>query len=198
KIEFIDKDPSNLTFEIINDIFTAYTLRTYLNSIELILIKSIVHNREDDLIIRVWDDKIFFSDLNLRVIYYQDNIEFPRILLQTIDGHINFEEHFLTMNLGQLFTENHSKYQFIYFNLIANKNFYLKQLSNNQTELYYRSFRQISPSEYQIHLTTMAIKESISDTIIHNNNNTKLFFPSTEKLQIINIHFWPIYHEMLE
>ncbi|CAF4633323.1 unnamed protein product, partial [Rotaria sp. Silwood2] len=198
KIEFIDKDPSNLTFEIINDIFTAYTLRTYLNSIELILIKSIVHNREDDLIIRVWDDKIFFSDLNLRIIYYQDNIEFPRILLQTIDGYINFEENFLTMNLGQLFTENHSKYQFIYFNLISNKNFYLKQLSNNQTELYYRSFRQISPSEYQIHLTTMAIKESISDTIIHNNNNTKIFFPSTEKLQIINIHFWPIYHEMLE
>ncbi|CAF3646053.1 unnamed protein product, partial [Rotaria sp. Silwood2] len=88
KIEFIDKDPSNLTFEIINDIFTAYTLRTYLNSIELILIKSIVHNREDDLIIRVWDDKIFFSDLNLRVIYYQDNIEIPRILLQTIEGYI--------------------------------------------------------------------------------------------------------------
>ncbi|CAF4256183.1 unnamed protein product, partial [Rotaria sordida] len=34
KIEFIDKDQSNLTYEIINDIYTSYTLRTYTNSIE--------------------------------------------------------------------------------------------------------------------------------------------------------------------
>ncbi|CAF3680784.1 unnamed protein product [Rotaria sp. Silwood1] len=42
------------------------------------------------------------------------------------------------------------------------------------------------------------IKEFIPEIIFHNNNNhTKIFFPSIEKLQTINIHFLPIYREML-
>ncbi|CAF1139702.1 unnamed protein product, partial [Rotaria sordida] len=147
----------------------------------------------------IWDDKIFFSDLNLYIIYYQYKIEFPKIQSQIINGYINFDENFLTINLGQLFIENHSIYQFISFNLISNKFFFLKQLSNNQTELYFKSFHQTSSIEYQIHLTIMAIKESIPGITFHNNNNnTKIFFPSTEKFQTINIHLWPIYRQMLE
>lgn len=196
RINFIDKDQSNLTFEIVNDLFSAYTLQTPTNSIELLLIKPIISNRQDTLIIRIWDDKIFYVDLNLTVVYLHYDIEFPKVISQTIHGYINFEENFLPINLGQLFIENQSQYGSIYFNLIANKNFFIKQISNNQTELYFKPLDQTSSNKYQIHLAAMALLNPIPDMILY--NSTEIFFPPTIQYQIINIHLWPIHREMLD
>ncbi|CAF1545949.1 unnamed protein product [Rotaria magnacalcarata] len=196
KIDFIDKDQSNLTYEIINDISSTYTLRTYADSIELLLDKPILNNRQDNLIIRIWDEKIFFSDLNLSIIYLQDEIDFPTITSQTIQGYINFEENFLPINLGELFIENHAQYEYIHFNLIADRNFFLTQLSNNQTELYFKPLHQTSSIEYRIRLTVMAIPKPIPGLVLQ--NNTQIFFPSNIQFQTINIQLRSIYREMLD
>ncbi|CAM4917237.1 unnamed protein product [Rotaria socialis] len=196
KIDFIDKDQSNLTYEIINDISSTYTLRTYSDSIELLLNRPILNNRQDNLIIRIWDDNIFFSDLDLSIIYLHDEIDFPTITSQTIQGYINFEENFLPINLGQLFIENHAQYEYIHFNLIADKNFFLKQLSNNQTELYFKSLHQTASTEYRIRLTVMAIPKPIPGLVLQ--NNTQIFFPSNIQFQTINIQLRSIYRDMLD
>jgi hypothetical protein len=130
------------------------------------------------------------------LIYLQHEIEFPTILSRTIDGYINLQGNSSPINLGQLFIQNHSQYQFIYFHLIPHKHFFLKQLSNNQTELYFKPFHQSSFIEFQIHLTAIATHKAIPK--INFNNNTKIFFPSTLKHQSINIHLRPIHHEMLD
>ncbi len=196
KIEGIDEYQSNLTYEIFNDTFSSYNLRISSNLTELILNKSILYNREDNLIIHFWNNENFFLILYLRLIYLQYEIQFPKILIQTIDGYINSQENISMIKLGQLFIKNHSQYQFIYFNLISNKHFFLKQLSNNQAELYFHSFHQSSFQEFQIDLTAIALSESIPE--IDFSNNTKVFFPSITKSQSIDIHLWPINHEMLD
>ncbi len=196
KIEAIDKDQSNLTFEIINTTSSIYTLRSSSNSTELILIKPILNDQEDNLIIRLWENNIAFSDLYLRLIYLEHQIEFPTIRSQTIEGYINLEDNSSTINLGQLFIQNHSQYEFIYFHLIPNKDFLLKQLSNNQTQLYFKPFHPSSSIESQIHLTAITSYKPILK--INSHNNTKIFFPSTIKHQTINIHLWFINHEMLD
>ena len=68
-------------------------------------------------------------------------------------------------------------------------------MSNNQTELYFKPYYQSSFINFQIHLTVITLSKLIPDIIFH--RRTKTFFPSTIKSQIINIHLWPINHEML-
>ncbi|CAF4308072.1 unnamed protein product, partial [Rotaria magnacalcarata] len=53
-IEAIDKDQSNLTFEILNDTYSSYKLQTSINQTELILIEPILIDRDDNFIIRLW------------------------------------------------------------------------------------------------------------------------------------------------
>jgi len=141
KIDTINNDKSNLTFELIGNVSSIYTLHSSSNSTELILNKSIINNQEHNLIIRLWKNNISYSDLYLRLIYLQSQIEFPTILSQTIDGYINVEGNSSVINLGQLFLKNHSQYEFIYFYLLnSTKDYFLQQLSNNQTELYLKPF----------------------------------------------------------
>jgi hypothetical protein len=81
--------------------------------------------------------------------------------------------------------------------LISNKDsFFLKQLSNNQTELYFKFFHQTFFQKFQIDLITIALSDPIPD--IDFSTNTKIFFPSKIKSQSIDIHLWSINHEMLD
>jgi hypothetical protein len=183
---------TNFTYEILNDTFSSYNLRLSSNSTELILIQSILHNREDNLIIRRWNANNFF-DLKLRLIYLQSELKVPTILTQTIDGYLKLDETSSNINLGQLFIHDHDQYQFIYFHLISNQYFSLQQLSNNRTDLY---FHQSSFGDFQIDLISIALTESIPD--IDFSKKTKIFFPSIIESQSINIHLWPINREMLD
>ena len=196
KIEGIDRYQSYSTSEILNDTFSSYTLRTLSNFTELLLLKSVVHNHEEDLTIRFWKSSNFFFDLKFRLIYYQSKIQYPTILSQTIDGYLNFQTNSSAINLGQLLIQNHSKYPFIYFHLTSNQHFFLKQLSNNQTELYLKTFQHSIPIESQIHLTAIALSEPIPK--ISFSNTTKIFFPPNTKSQSINIHLWPVTQQMLD
>ncbi|CAF3364203.1 unnamed protein product [Rotaria sp. Silwood1] len=213
-IEIINKDQLNLNIEILNDTYSSYKLQTSLNFAELILIDSIFIDREDYLIIRLWNNNnnISYSmDLYIHLIYAQRSIDYPIIIPQTIDGYINIDENFSLINFGQLFIKNHSEYKFIYFNLKSNEYFFLKQLSNNQTELYYNSSLQKYSQQqqqqqkyrllqYQIELNVIAINQSIP--IINFSQNFIIHFTKTSNLllktHLIDLHLWPIDREMLE
>ncbi|CAF4778566.1 unnamed protein product, partial [Rotaria sp. Silwood2] len=212
-IEIINKDQLNLNIEILNDTYSSYKLQTSLNITELILIDSIIIDRDDNLIIRLWNNnnnnnKSYYMDLYIRLIYVQHSIDYPIIIPQTIDGYINLEENISLINFGQLFIQNQSDYKFIYFNLKLHEHFYLKQLSNQHIELYYNSSLQKYSQQqqkyrllqYQIELNVIAINQSIPEidyshnTIIHfTKNNYSLL-----KTHFIDIHLWPIDREMLE
>ncbi|UJR21665.1 hypothetical protein I4U23_024742 [Adineta vaga] len=194
-IEAIDKDQSKLTFEILNNPLSMYTLRSSSNSTEVILEKSITHNQEDNLIIRVLDNDKLFSDLHLRLIYYQHQIDYPKILSQTIDGYINLDENSSNIKLGELLIENHSQYSTIYFNLLPHKSFFLQQLSSNQTELYFKLFNHTSLITFELQLIAFIPSKSIPNIILQ--NKTKLFFPSIIQPQTLHIHLWSINNEML-
>ncbi|CAF3595684.1 unnamed protein product [Adineta steineri] len=211
RIDIIDKDYSNLTFEIFNNTFSSYKIQLNGNTTELILLEPILVDHEDNLIIRVWDNDTLLSpyyiDLYLRLIYLQRQIELPTILPQTIDGYINLEEQSSRVNFGEIFLQNHSEYKFILYNLISNKNFFLKQISNNQTELYFNSLQQYSQQQkhqrllqYQIELTAIAINQSIPN--INFSNNTIIYLPtninSSVKSHSIDVHLWLIDREMLD
>lgn len=205
KIEAIDKDQTNLTFEIINNTF--YTFNFLLNNtIELILIKPIVNDYEDNLIIRIWDHQTYL-DLYLHVIYLQREIFTPKILSQTIDGYINLEENISTINCGQLFIENQSKYNYIHYNLLSNQHFSLKQISNNETELYFHSFSLSSFSpppqkhrllQFQIELTAIALNQSIPNLKFSTNPIIYLPQKSLPNSHSIDINLWSIDREMLD
>lgn len=186
-------DESNFTCEIIDDILSSYNLRISSNLTELILIQSIHHNREDNLIIRCWKTSKSFFDLKLRLIYLQSELKFPMILSETIDGYLNLDEISSNINLGQLFIHNHDQYQFIYFHLITNQYFSLQQLSHNRTDLYFHSFHR---GDFQIDLIPIALSESIPD--IDYSKKIKIFIPSITEFQSINIHLSPINREMLD
>lgn len=191
----IDGIQSNITYAIINDTFSNYNLRISSNITEVILNKSIHINHEDNIKIRQWNGRNILFDINLRLIYFQSEIKYPTLLTQIIDGYINFQENSSIINLGQLFIKNHSEYKFIYFNLLPNKDFFLKQLSNNQTEIYLKTSHQSYFREFQIHLNIFALSKPIPN--IDFSNNIQIFFPSQTKSQSINIHLWSINHEML-
>ena len=189
----IDVSPSNFTYEIFNETMSNYSLRPSDNCFELVLTKRILSNHEENLVIR-------FSqtlDYKFRLIFHQSNIFEPMILSQTIDGYINFLNNSLPINLGQLFIENHSQYSFVYFQLQDNnEQFYLKQLSNNQTELYFQPRYSSIFVEFDIHLTAFAVQKPIPN--IDFSTNTKIFFANQTKSQTISVHFWSINHEMFD
>ena len=209
QIQVIDKDQSNLTFELI-DSSSFYALQSSFNSSELRLRQSITQDREDHLIIRIWDEKTLFSssyiDLHLQVIFVQRDIVLPEIIPQVIDGYISFEDNSSTINFGPLIIANQSQYPFIYYNLLPNEHFFLKQISSNQTELH---LRPIDPSsqqnkarliQFQVQLTAIALQQSIPNLAL--DQKTKLYLPpklsSEEKVHSIDIHLWSIDREMLD
>ena len=51
--EFTTENLTDLTFEILNDTYSSYTIESSLKRTELILIKPIVIDRDDNLIIRL-------------------------------------------------------------------------------------------------------------------------------------------------
>ncbi len=203
KIEAIDKDETNITFEIVNNTF--YKLHSFLNNtIELILIKTIINDQEDNLIIRIWDNqKSYYLDLHIYLMYLKREIDIPKIIPQTIDGYINLEENISTINFGPLFIENNSEYKFIHYNLISNEYFSLKQISNNQTDLYFNSLQSYSHQQkhhllqFQIELTVIAINQSIPKL---NFSNNLIIYPPLNHLKshTIDIHLWLIDREMLD
>ncbi|UJR27505.1 hypothetical protein I4U23_008789 [Adineta vaga] len=213
KIEVFDRDQLNLTFQILNDTFSSYKLFSYENTTELILSEPILFDHEDYLIIRVWDNQTLSSsynlDLHLNIIYLQRDVSLPSILPHTIDGYINLEEKYSQINFGEIFLQNQTNYQFISYNLLSNQYFSLKQLSNNQTDLYFNSFQQQQYLhqqkhqrllQYQIELTTFAINQSMPD--INFSNQTIFYLPTNIKSQLkshlIDIHLWLIDREMLD
>ncbi|CAF3768749.1 unnamed protein product [Rotaria sordida] len=218
RIEIINKDQLYLNFEILNDTYSSYNLQSSLNFTDLILINSIVTDREDNLIIRLSNNNnnntyltSYYIDLYIHLIYIQRSIDYPTIVQQTIDGYINSDENFPLINFGQLFIQNQSDYKFIYFNLKSNEYFSLKQLSNNHIELYYNSsLQQYSKQQqqkyrllqYQIELNVIAINQSIPEINFSNNNNTIIYFSKNHnnllKSHLIDLHLWPIDREMLE
>ncbi len=192
-------DQTNLTFEILNNTF--YSIRSLINNtIELILIQPILNDRDDHLIIRLRDNQT--SDLHLHLIYLQPQIIQPKIIPQTIDGYINLDENISMINFGQLMIENQSNYQFIHYNLLSNKYFNLKQISNNQTELYFHSHQPYSQQQkhrllqFQIELTAIAINQSLPK--INFSNNPIIYLPINPKSHFIDIHLWSIDREMLD
>lgn len=201
KIQTIDKDQTNLTFEILNN--PSYKLNILLNNtIELILIKSIINDHDDSLIIRMSDNQTI-KDLYLNLIYLQREIFYPKILTQTIDGYINLEENNSTINFGQLFLDQHSIYPYIHMNLLSNEYFTLKQISNNQTELYFHSYSSIQPKhrllQFQIQLTAIALNQSIPQLNV--SINPILYLSPTNSLlktYTIDINLWSIDREMLD
>ena len=202
RIEAFDADQSILTLDIINNSF--YSLRSLPNNtFELILIQPIVTDREDHLIIRLQNNQTSNSlDLHLHFIYLQSMISESKILPQTIDGYVDFDDNISTINFGQLTIENQSQYPFIHYDLVSNQPFSLKQISNNQTELYLH--RNISYShqqkhrllQFQIELTVIAINQTIPTIDFHSNPIIHLL--RTPKSQSIDIHLWPIDREMLD
>ena len=194
-IDRIDIDQWNLNGSIVNDTSSSYHLRSTPNSMEIILNKFILHNREDNLIIRFWNQTTRFSDIKLRLIYHQCEINYPKILSQTIEGYLNLEKTSFNVNLGQLLLQNHSQYQFVYFHLQANKYFSLEQVSNNRTDLYYHSSPQSSLGEFRINLTAIGLMESIPQ--IDFSKNMKVFFPTRTTVQSIDIYLWSIDREMV-
>ncbi|CAF1436676.1 unnamed protein product, partial [Adineta ricciae] len=213
KIEIIDKDQSNLTFQILNDTFSSYKLRQDENGTELILNEPILLDHEDHLIIRVWDNQTlssaYYVDLYLHIIYLQRQVLLPALIPRTIDGYINLDEKYPQINFGELSLQNQSNYQFVSYNLLANKQFSLKQISNNQTELYFNSYQQQLYSQqqkhqrllqFQIELTVFAVDQPISNMNFY--NNTIIYLPldikSHLKAQTIDVHLWSIDREMLD
>ena len=186
----------NLNGSIVNDTFSSYVLRLSTNSIELLLEKSILHDREDHLIIRLWNETTLFSDIKLRLIYHQSTIHYPTILSQTIEGYLNVDHISSNINLGQLLLHNHSQYQFVYFHLQANNYFSLEQVSNNRTDVYYHSSSRSAFGQFQIIVTAVGLIESIS--AIDFPKDTKIFFPSEITSQSITIHLHSIDSEMLD
>ena len=171
----------------------------------MILIQPILFDREDHLIIRLENNQT--SDLHLHLIYSQPIIFEAKIFPQTIDGYIDFDQNISTINFGQLTVENHERYPFIYYDLRStNQPFTLKQISNNQTELYFH--RNTSQShqhkhrllQFQLELTVIAINQSIPriDFSQQQQQSPILHLPRIPKSQSIDIHLWPIDREMLD
>ncbi|CAF0721029.1 unnamed protein product [Adineta ricciae] len=194
-IEAMDKDHSPLTFEILNNPLSIYMLHSSSYSTELLLQKSTINNQEDHLIIRVSDEHHLFSDLHLHLIYYQHRIDYPKLFSQTIDGYINLHPYPSHIKLGQLFVENQSQYKNLNFHLVPHQSFFLEQISNNQTELYYKPVNRTSSVTFELRLIPFAPSTPVHPIIL--NNKTKLFFPPMISPQTIHIQLWPISTEML-
>ncbi|CAF3290402.1 unnamed protein product [Rotaria socialis] len=209
-IEAMDKDQSNLTFELLNDTYSSYKLQTSINQTELSLIEPILIDRDDNFIIRLWDNitnlSSYYIDLHIRLIYIQRSIDIATVIPQEIDAYINIEENYSTLNFGPLFIQNQSEYKFIYYNIIKEEHFFLKQISNTQVELHFNSLQEYSQEQnhrllhYQIDLTAIALNQPIPE--IKFSNNTIIHLPkhmnSQLKSHFIDINLWPIDREMLE
>ena len=171
----------------------------------MILIQSILEDREDHLIIRLWDELRSFSlDLYLHLIYLQPQlIEQPKLITQTIDGYINLEENISTIiDFGSLLIQNHSEYEFTHYNLLPNKYFSLQQISNNRTKLFFHPIESFSQQQkhrllqFQIELTVIAINQSLPS--MNFSSNPIVHLPIIPKSHPIDIHLWSIDREMLD
>ncbi|CAF5207728.1 unnamed protein product, partial [Rotaria magnacalcarata] len=196
--------------EILNDTYSSYKLQTSINQTELILIEPILIDRDDNFIIRLWDNitnlSSFYIDLHIRLIYIQRSIDIATVIPQEIDAYINIEEHYSTLNFGPLFIQNQSEYKFIYYNLIKEEHFFLKRMSNTQVELHFNSLQEYSQQQnhrllhYQIDLTAIALNQPIPE--IKFSTKTIFHLPkhinSQLKSHFIDINLWPIDREMLE
>ena len=201
RIQAIDRDQTNLIFEILNNTF--YKLNPTLNNtVELILLQPIAHDRTDELIIRLWDSSNTSIDLHLQIIYLQRDTEQVKILPQTIDGYINLDDNITTIDFGPLFIQNHNEYKFISFNLLANKHFQLQQLTPNQTNLLLQT-STISQShqkhrllQFHIELTALACRQSIPTWNF--SSNPIIYHSIQTSVHQIDIHLWSIDREMLD
>lgn len=195
RIEATDRDQSSLSFTLLSNPRSSYLLRPSFNTTELILAQSVTQAHEDDLIVRVSDNQLLFSELHLRIVYDGRPMEPVSIISRTIDGYVNPRGNALSLKIGQLLVHNDSHYEHLYFDLLPNKFFFLRRLSNSETELHLNTSAYSASTSLQVSLSVFALSAPAPKFPL--DNRTKIFLPPTVTPQIIHVHLWPISTEML-
>ena len=209
KIQIMDKDQFELNFEIINSTsLNFYSLRSAWNSCEIILQQTIDFDRQDELIIRVTDDfnNGHFIYIELQVMFLQRTIHFPEIVPQTIDGYVTLPENGSSINFGSLSIENQTNSSIVYYQLLNNELFSLKETTNNRTDLELNTLSSTLVShqtrliQYQIQIKALSLNQPILSVPL--GYQKKFLLPeqlqSSLKVQNIDVHLWSVDREMLD
>ena len=200
RIQTVGHDPSVWTYRILTTTSSFYTLMASNQSIDVVLLQSIVHDREDRLIIRMWDPHTPSAsptiDTHLHFIYRRSHLEFPAILPHRIDGYVNHDDTYSIINLGRLFVTDQARYPLVHFHLPTHDYFFLKPISKNLTALHMTSVSQQSSLKYRLNLTAVAIHESIIE--LNSLHRATVILPSMIETHTLDVDLLPVDRSMLE
>ena len=200
RIQTRGHDPSHFTYRILTNTSSFYRLITSNHSIDVVLRQPIVHDREDQVIIRLWSPYSSSpspsADIHLRFVYRRSHSDYPAVLPHRIDGYVNREDTYSMINLGRLFVTDQTSYPLIHFHLPTNKHFFLKRSSVNHTALYMNSVSQEPALKYSLNLTAVNVRASMSAfNFLH---RTTVILPPMFESYSLDVHLFSVDRSMLD